>query len=63
MSARIQVIGDEVWADGYHVATLVTDGVPATVSGAFRLAVADSEARRAYGRVSLNMRSQRSDGR
>ena len=36
MSARIQVIGDEVWADGYRVATLVTDGVPATVRLAFR---------------------------
>lgn len=63
MSARIQVIGDEVWADGYRVATLVTDGVPATVTGAFRLAIADSGAREAYGRVSRNVRSLRVDGR
>lgn len=39
MSARIQVIGDEVWADGYRVATLVTDGAPASVRMAFRDAV------------------------
>lgn len=48
MSARIQVIGDEVWADGYRVATLVTDGVPATVSEPLRVALDGSELRRAY---------------
>lgn len=48
MSARIQVIGDEVWADGYRVATLVTDGVPATVSGAFKQAMRDDRVQRLY---------------
>lgn len=48
MSTRIRVIGDEVWADGYRVATLVTDGVPATVSEPLRAALGDREVSRAY---------------
>ena len=45
---RIQVIGDDVWADGYRVATLVTDGVPATVSEPLRAALDGREVSRAY---------------
>lgn len=62
MSARIHVIGDEVWADGYRVATLVTDGVPATVSEPLRAALASAEMQTAMSRSGQMQHINRAHG-
>jgi hypothetical protein len=62
MSARIQVIGDEVWADGYRVATLVTDGVPATVSQPLRAALNSPEMQTAMSRSGQMQHINRAHG-
>ena len=41
MNLRIEVIGDEIWANGFRVAKL-TNEAPASVAGEFRDDIADA---------------------
>lgn len=43
----INIIGDKVFANGFHVATLIADA-PETVSDPFRMTLAGDEFNRSY---------------